>query len=216
MKKTFFSRKPLQVGVALIATVASLVVMPASAFAAKVGPGKYVVITQPLTLTLDCDDTSWNPDCSTTAVSSLGLTVYSKFYIDGRLRATGDVNLTTVCTRYRLYDGWHTARLYARDSNGNSASIGAYPIIKCDRTGPTIYTGVRRVGRTYVANPTASDRWSGVDTKAFFVDSTEVTWQSYWNLCQNLSLSTGQHLAWVRATDVAGNSSAKSSTFYCY
>ena len=57
MKKTFFSRKPLQVGVALIATIASLVVMPASAFAAKVGPGKYVVITQPLTLTLDCDDT---------------------------------------------------------------------------------------------------------------------------------------------------------------
>ena len=53
-------------------------------------------------------------------------------------------------------------------------------------------------------------------TKAFYVDSTEVTWQSYWNLCQNLSLSTGQHLAWVRATDVAGNSSAKSSTFYCY
>ena len=216
MKKTFFSRKPLQVGVALFATIASLVVMPASAFASKVGPGKYVVITQPLTLTLDCDDTSWNPDCSTTAVSSLGLTVYSKFYIDGRLRATGDVNLTTVCSRYRLYDGWHTARLYAKDSNGNSANIGPYPMIKCDRTGPVIYTGLRKVSRTYVANPTASDRWSGVDTKAFYVDSAEVTWQSYWNLCQNLSLSKGQHLAWVRATDVAGNSSAKSSTFYCY
>ncbi len=216
MKKTFLSGKPLRVGVALIATVTSLIVMPASAFAEKVGPGKYVAITQPLTLTLDCDDTSWNPDCSTTAVSSSGLMVNSWFYIDGRLRATGDVSLTTVCTRYRLYDGWHTARLFAKDSEGNTASIGAYPIIKCDRTGPLVYTGLRKVGHTYVANPTASDRWSGVDTMNFYVDSDEVTWQSYWNICQNLDLSAGQHLAWVRATDVAGNSSAKSNTFYCY
>jgi hypothetical protein len=216
MKKTLFSRKPLQVGVALFAMVASLVAMPASAFAAKVGPGKYVVITQPLTLTLDCDDTSWNPTCTTSSVSSMGLTVYSWFYIDGRVRATGDVTLTTVCSRYRLYDGWHTARLYARDSNGNSANIGSYPIIHCDRTGPLVYTGVRRIGHVYVANPTATDRWSGVNTKTFTVDSTVVAWQSYWNICQNLSLSIGQHVAMAQATDFAGNSSARVNTFYCY
>lgn len=220
MNKTLFTCKPLQVGVALFAIVSSLFVMPSAAFAAKggptkVGPGKYVAITDPLTITLDCDDTSWNPKCTTTSVSNLGLSVRSYFYIDGRLRGTGDVTFDTVCTRFRLFDGWHTARLFARDSNGNTANIGSVPIIKCDRTGPLVYTGVRRVSRVYVANPTASDRWSGVNTKTFYVDSTEVTWQAYWNICQNLSLTAGPHLAWVRATDVAGNASTRSSTFYC-
>ena len=221
MKKTLFTRKPLQLGVALFAIVSSLFVMPSAAFAAKggptkLGPGKYVVITDPLTITLDCDDTSWNPQCTTTSVSNQSLTVRSYFYIDGRLRGTGDVTFATVCSRFYLRDGWHTARLYARDSDGNTANIGPYPIIHCDRTGPLVYTGLRRSGRIYSANPTASDRWSGVDTKAFYVDATEVTWQAYWNLCQNLSLTPGAHLAWVRATDVAGNASTRSSTFYCY
>ncbi len=217
MKKLQIARKPVLFLLASLLTVVSLVAMPSIAFARKVGPGRYVVVTNPLTITLNCDETSWNPTCSTTTVSNLGLKTYSYFYIDGRIRGYGDVNIKTVCSVFRLRDGWHTARLFARDSQHNWASIGPYPLIHCDRTGPYVYTGVHYYRGIVVANPYAFDRWSGVNssTETFSVDSTAVAIHPYWNVCQLLNLGRGWHVAVVTAADNAGNTSARAGWFYC-
>jgi hypothetical protein len=184
--------------------------------AARRGPGKLIVITDPITLTLDCDET-WNPTCTTTAVSNQGIRIYSFFYIDGIYRGAGNVAIPTVCSRFRLRDGWHSARLYARDSQHNAANIGPALVIKCDRTAPLVRTGVRTLNGIVSANPTAIDKVSGVDTATleFLVDGTAATWQPYSSLCTQLTLTTGAHVAIARAKDIAGNQGAASSVFQC-
>jgi hypothetical protein len=217
MKKISLARKSILIAVASLVMAFSLLAAPSTAFARKVGPGKYIVVTDPLTITLDCDDTSWNPTCTTTTVSNIGLTTYSFFYIDGRLRGFGDVNFTQICSTFRLRDGWHTAKLFARDSQFNKATIGPFPIIHCDRSGPVVFTGVRRIRGIVVANPTASDRWSGVNaaTEVFSVDGTAQTWQSYWNICLQLALAPGTHVAVASAADNAGNQGSRAGSFHC-
>jgi hypothetical protein len=171
-------------------------------------------ITQPVTVTLDCDD-GWNPSCQPTASTTSGGTLRSYFYIDGRLRGSANVVYTNVCSRFRLADGFHTAKVYAVDSHRNSARIGPYRIIQCDRTGPYVTTGLRYFRSIVTLAPYASDRWSGVATKTLMIDGANQAWQNYSNVCATLSLSIGWHSAVATATDTVGNANSSARNFYC-
>jgi hypothetical protein len=162
---------------------------------------------QPIMLTVDCQR-GWNPSCRTSAVGQPGVRLYSYFYIDNRYRGTATRTYTNVCRLFYLIDGSHSTKAYARDLRGNSATAG--PIrdaIRCDRTRPVVSVGLMtRYGKTS-ANPNATDRMSGLATKAFYVDSVARAWKVHTDLCSQLGLGRGYHYAWVTARDNAGNSS---------
>jgi hypothetical protein len=171
-------------------------------------------IPLPISITLDCGE-GWNPSCHPLAASTAGLALRSYFYIDGFYRGPANYVYPDVCRRYRLANGTHTARVYAVDSHRNSANVGPYRVIKCDRTGPALNLGLRVYYTTVSLAPQARDVWSGVATQELAIDQTVVAWQNYTEVCKDLRLARGAHVVRMRATDVAGNSSAASRAFYC-
>ena len=173
-------------------------------------------IPQPVSVVLDCQET-WNPSCTATASTTSGARLYSYFYIDGRYRGTANKTYTNVCALYYLRDGVHTARVYAVDAKWNSASVGPYKVIHCDRYAPTVATYLW-YGRSWKVNitPSAVDYGSGIATKAFSVDGDVKPWQSYTDACKLMSLAKGWHKTKVTATDNAGHSvTGGARTFYC-
>jgi hypothetical protein len=214
----FQDRRTIRVTViGVLITLAALFV--ASRVASASAPLKAIgalasPITQPVTVTLDCDD-GWNPSCQPTADTASGGMLRSYFYIDGRSRGPANVVYTNVCSRFRLADGFHTAMVYAVDSFRNSARVGPYRIIQCDRTGPYITSGLRYYRNVVTLAPYASDRWSGVATEVLKIDGTDETWDNYSNVCTAFSLSSGAHSVLVSATDNVGNTSSSLRTFYC-
>jgi hypothetical protein len=177
-------------------------------------------ITGPIQVTVNCDET-WNPTCRSVATTTPGVKLWSSLYIDGRLRdsahGTGTVNetFTNVCHLYRLQDGTHTARVTARDAYGNTAGVGPYRVIKCDRTPPGVTIGYKSVRHVVSINPKVTDRMSGVKEKHLFIDQIERTWEPSSNVCTTFSLSSGPHLIKATATDNAGNSSYAMRVFFC-
>ena len=215
---SFLSRRSLRIIViGALVTLAALFV--ASRVASASAPFKAIgalasPITNPITVTLDCDD-GWNPSCHPTASSTSSARLYTYFYIDGRYRGPANQVYADVCSRFRLADGFHSAKVYAKDSHRNSATVGPYRIIQCDRFGPYVSTGLRVYRSSVSINPYASDRWSGVATKVLTIDGTAQTWQAYANVCSTFSLGRGWHSVVVTATDNVGNSSSSARNFYC-
>lgn len=174
-------------------------------------------IPQPITVVLECEEGWGNPWCTPTAESTSHRRLTTYFYIDGRYRGAANKTYDTVCSRYALRDGVHTARVYAVDTRGNTSSVGPYKVIHCDRFGPAVSTSLW-YGRSWKVNlvPYAHDAGSGIDTKSFLVDNTPVTWQSYSNACTQLSLSKGWHKTKVTATDKVGHTvTGGVRTFHC-
>jgi hypothetical protein len=172
-------------------------------------------IPSPISVVLDCDET-WNPNCAPTAsTTGTGGSLRSYFYIDGRYRGRANVVYSNVCSRFYLTDGWHTARVYAVDAQRNSASVGPYRVIKCDRFGPYVSTGLV-LGYKVRINPVAIDRGSGVATKQMWVDGVVRTWQYYSNVCVQLNRARGWHWVRVTATDNLAHSSTTTRWFYCW
>ncbi len=163
-----------------------------------------------LTVSINCSE-GWNPTCRPRAVSTLGLRVTSTFRIDSRTVGPANRTYSNVCARYRLRDGYHTALVNARDSRGNVASTGTQRAIRCDRTRPTATPGVRGVS----AYPQASDALSGIAARRFYVDSNQRPWTNYSNLCATFRLRAGRHIASVKVTDLAGNTTITRRAFYC-
>lgn len=214
----YLDRRTIRVAVlGVLMTLAALFI--ASRVASASAPLKAIgalasPITQPVTVTLDCDD-GWNPSCQPTAATTSGGRLRTYFYIDGRLRGGANVVYSDVCSRFRLADGFHTATVYAVDSFRNSAKIGPYRIIQCDRTGPYVTTGLRYYRNVVTLAPYASDRWSGVATQTLKIDGADQTWQNYSNVCTALSLSKGSHSVVATATDTVGNTKSSLRNFYC-
>ena len=171
-------------------------------------------IPSPVSVVLDCDET-WNPSCHPTASTGSGASLRSYFYVDGRYRGPANVVYSNVCARFYLADGWHTARVYAVDAKRNSASVGPYRVIKCDRFGPYVSTGLV-LGYKIRINPVAIDRGSGVATKYFWIDGVSRTWKYYSNVCVQLGLARGWHWVRVTATDNLAHSSTTARWFRCW
>jgi len=180
---------------------------PSNAISALKSP-----IPSPVSVVLDCEEI-WNPSCQTKATSTLGGQLWSYFYVDGRYRGRANVVYTNVCSRFSLTDGWHTARVYAVDAHHNSASVGPYRVIKCDRFGPDVSTGLRSGWKIQI-NPVASDRGSGIDTKTLWVDGAPRTWKNYSNACVQLGLAKGGHSVRVSATDNLGHSATTTAHWF--
>jgi hypothetical protein len=114
---------------------------------------------QPIMLTLDCQK-GWNPSCRTSATGTPGVRLYSYFYIDNRYRGSATLTYTNVCRRFYLADGSHSAKVYARDARGRTATVG--PIagaIRCDRTRPTVAARYRHA--LWHCNASVSGRQRG-------------------------------------------------------
>ena len=163
-----------------------------------------------LVVSVNCT-AGWNPTCRPKAVSTAGLRVTSTFFIDGRAIGPANRTYTNVCARYGLRDGYHTARVTARDSRGNTASTGNLRVIRCDRTKPAATPGVKGIS----AYPKGSDAMSGVKSRGFYVDHYRRAWRNYANLCTTFRLRAGRHVASVEVIDRAGNSRITRQTFYC-
>ena len=204
---------------ALATVMAAIVLFAASQMAsAGVTPGPVGPLASPIDtpvkVYLHCTD-GWNNSCQATSSTTAGVRLWSYFYIDGRYRGSGNATYTNVCSRFRLYDGHHTATLYAVDARRNSARIGPYRIIDCDRTAPTVATGLRIYRSTVRISPYAYDRWSGIATRQVLLDNAEVEWKVYTNVCQTPGLAKGSHSVKVVATDNAGNTRSTTRTFRC-
>ena len=168
-----------------------------------------------VSVALNCGG-DWNPACAPTATSVTGLKLTSYFYIDGRSRGAANKTYTNVCATFRLRDGWHSARVYARDSKGKTASTGTVAkAVRCDRTAPRGSPGVTTSRGIVRANPTASDSSSGLAAKSFHVDLYERDWKAYANVCRDLSLWKGMHTARVTVRDAAGNATNVTQRFRC-
>lgn len=173
-------------------------------------------IPNPVSVVLNCDE-HWNPSCTVTATTTSGASLRSYFYIDGRYRGPANRTYTNVCALFWLRDGVHTARVYAIDAKWNSASVGPYRVISCDRLPPSIFVYLW-YGRNWKVNivPVATDYGSGIASKTFSVDGVNRTWQTYTDACAQLTLATGWHKTNVTATDNAGHGMTGGiRTFYC-
>lgn len=205
-----------QVMVGLIILIAALFMATRIANANAPGSDNSAIkspIPSPVSVVLGCAET-WNPGCHPTAVTTSGASLRSYFYIDGRYRGPANAVYTNVCSRFYLTDGWHTARVYAIDAKRNSAAVGPYRVIKCDRFGPYVYTGLVQAYKVRI-NPVAIDRGSGVATKQMSVDGVVRTWQYYSNACVQLHRARGWHRVRVTATDNLAHSATTTRWFYC-
>jgi hypothetical protein len=171
-------------------------------------------ITTPVTVNLDCDE-SWNPSCRTEAATTSGVRLRSYFYIDGRFRGPANQTYANVCLLFRLRDGSHSARVYAIDARRNAAGVGPYGVIKCDRSGPSVSTGLRVYRGIVSIAPKATDRYSGVATQSLLIDQTTRTWGAVSDVCATFGLATGLHTVTVQATDTVGNASSTQRYYYC-
>lgn len=172
-------------------------------------------IIKPIIVKLNCGD-QWNPTCQPVATTTNGAAIVaSRFTIDEKLIGPANAVYTNVCASANIRDGRRSARLYAKDAEGNIAQTTA--IIRCDRTPPVVSVS-QRDNRWWkiLVDPRAEDKTSGVASRAFIVDDVKREWQTYANVCGQLKLTVGAHKASVTATDYAGNN-AKSETrqFYC-
>jgi hypothetical protein len=167
-------------------------------------PGRALVVS------LNCGG-GWNPACRPRAASRIGARVTSYFYIDGRYRGPANRDYANGCVRFRLSNGYHTARVHARDSRGNIASTGTLRVIRCDRARPVGTPGVWGVS----ARPRAWDALSGVASRRFYVDHYQRAWRNYSNLCAAFRLRRGLHVASVRVADYAGNVAIVRQNFRC-
>jgi hypothetical protein len=87
-----------------------------------------------MVVTLGCGE-DINPTCHPTAVSTLKFKFTGHFYIDGKDLGPANKLYKEVCTEYRLSKGYHSARVYARDTSGNTADTGTIKqAIKCAQT----------------------------------------------------------------------------------
>jgi len=199
---------------------ASILLLLAMVGIANAGPAPQPIsavkspIMPPVTVNLDCDET-WNPSCRTAAATTSGVRLRSYFYIDGRFRGPANQMYTNVCLLFRLRDGSHSARVFAIDARGNTAGVGPYGVIKCDRSGPSVSTGLRVYRRVVSIAPKATDRYSGVATETLLIDQAEKTWGVVSDVCATYGLGTGLHTVTVQATDNVGNSSLTQRYFYC-
>ena len=64
------------------------------------------------------------PICVPVALSTIRAKVTSHFYIDGQARGPANRIYRNVCSKYSLSAGYHSVRVSATDSRGNSADTG--------------------------------------------------------------------------------------------
>ena len=86
-----------------------------------------------LTVKLNCGRRV-NPNCSPLAVRRPRARVTSQFFIDGVVRGSANRVYLNVCRRFNLSNGSHSARVSARDNQGNTADTGTIAnVIRCRR-----------------------------------------------------------------------------------